>query len=65
MARLRARIIQTAGRRGELVLYKFSRATEMTCVRCAAHSTTRWAAVCGDDWTKLWYKSCFLAMPPG
>jgi hypothetical protein len=63
MARLRDRIAQTAETRGELVLYKLDRPTEIACVRCAAHATTRWVAVQGDDWTRLWCRSCFLAMP--
>lgn len=63
MSRLRDRVIQTAGTRGELVLYKLDRPTEITCARCASHSLTRWIAVLSDDWTALWCKSCYLAMP--
>jgi hypothetical protein len=63
MAPLRDRVVETTATRGELVLYRLDRPTEITCVRCAAHSTTRWIAVRGDEWTQLWCKSCFLAMP--
>ena len=63
MSRLRDRVVQTAGTRDELTLYKLDRATEITCARCACHSTTRWIAVRGDDWTALWCKSCFMAAP--
>ena len=63
MSRLRDRVVQTAGTRDELTLYKLDRATEITCARCAGHSTTRWIAVRGDDWTALWCKSCFMAAP--
>jgi hypothetical protein len=50
--------------RGELVLYKLDRPTEMTCARCAGRSTTRWIAVLADGWTRLWCKACFLACLP-
>ena len=63
MTRLRDRVVEVAGTRGELTLCKLDRATEITCARCAGHSTTKWVAVRGDDWTALWCKSCFLAMP--
>lgn len=63
MSRLRDRVVKSAGVRGELALYELDHATEITCVRCAGHSTTRWVAVLGEDWTALWCKSCFLAMP--
>jgi hypothetical protein len=63
MARLRDRVSETAETRGELVLYKLDRPTEVVCVRCAGHSTTRWIAVLAGDWTRLWCKACFLAMP--
>lgn len=62
MSRLRDRVVQTAGNRGLLTLYKLDRATEITCARCAGRSTNRWIALDGD-WTALWCKSCFLAMP--
>jgi hypothetical protein len=51
------------GDRGELVLYKLDRPTKVVCVRCAGRSTTRWIAVLAGDWTRLWCKACFLAMP--
>lgn len=63
MARLRDRVSETAETRGELVLYKLDRPTEVVCVRCAGRSTTRWIAVLAGDWTRLWCKACFLAMP--
>ncbi len=63
MSRLRDRVVRTAGTRGELTLYEPGRATEITCARCAGRSVTRLVAVLGDDWTVLWCKSCFLAMP--
>ncbi len=61
--RLRDRVTETAGTRGELVLYRLDRPTEITCARCAAHQATRSVAVLVGDWTSLWCKSCFLAMP--
>ena len=64
MAALRDRVSETAETRGELVLYKLDRLTEMSCARCLGRSTTRWIAVPVDDWTRLWCKTCFLAMPP-
>jgi len=63
MSRLRDRVVRAAGTRGELALYQLDRATEITCARCAGKSVTRWVAVLGDDWTSLWCKSCFQAMP--
>lgn len=63
MARLRDRVSDTAETRGELVLYKLDRPTEVVCVRCAGRSTTKWIAVLAGDWTRLWCKACFLAMP--
>jgi hypothetical protein len=45
------------------VLYKLDRPTEVVCARCAGRSTTRWIAVLAYDWTRLWCKACFLAMP--
>lgn len=63
MARLRDRASETAETRGELVLYKLDRPTEVVCARCAGRSATRWIAVLADDWTRLWCKTCFLAMP--
>ncbi len=63
MARLRDRVSETAETRGELVLYKLDRPTEVVCARCAGRSTTRWIAVLAYDWTRLWCKACFLAMP--
>jgi hypothetical protein len=45
------------------VLYKLDRPTEITCARCAGRSTTRWIGILADDWTRLWCKACFLAMP--
>jgi hypothetical protein len=63
VSRLRDRVVRVAGTRGELVLYKLDRPTEMTCARCAARATTRWIAILADDWTLLWCKACFLAMP--
>lgn len=63
MARLRDRISETAETRGELVLYKLDRPTEIVYARCAGRSTTRWIAVLADDWTRLWCEACFLAMP--
>ena len=63
MRRLRDRVVQTAGSRGQLVLYKLDRATEIACARCAGRSTTKWIAVLDGDWTALWCKSCFLAAP--
>lgn len=63
MTRLRDRVCDTAETRGELVLYKLDRPTEVVCARCAGRSTTRWIAVLAEDWTRLWCKACFLAMP--
>jgi hypothetical protein len=63
MSRLRDRVVTTAGTRGELTLYELDRATEMKCARCAGRSATKWVAVLGGNWTALWCKSCFLAMP--
>ena len=63
MSRLRDRVVETAETRGELVLYRLDRPTEIACARCAAHQATRWIAVLGDNWTALWCKSCFQAMP--
>jgi hypothetical protein len=63
VSRLRDRVTETAGTRGELVLYRLDRPTEITCARCAGRSTTRQVAVLGGNWTSLWCKSCFLAMP--
>ena len=63
MARLRDRVSETGETRGELVLYKLDRPTEVVCVRCAGRSTTRWIAVLAEDWTRLWSKACLLAMP--
>jgi hypothetical protein len=65
MSKLRDRVIAAAGTRGELVLYKLDRATEISCARCAGHQATRWVAVLSDGWRTLWCKSCFLAMPAG
>jgi hypothetical protein len=65
LARLRDRVSETAETRGELVLYKLDRPTEVLCARCAGRSTTRWIAVLAGDWTRLWCKACFLAMPAG
>jgi hypothetical protein len=62
-SRLKDRVIATSATRGELALFKLDRATEITCVRCAGHSTTRWIAVADDNWSALWCKSCFLAAP--
>ncbi len=42
---------------------RLDRGTEMTCVRCAGHSTTRWIAIAADNWNALWCKSCCLAAP--
>ncbi len=53
MARLRDRVSETAETRGELVLYKLDRPTEITCARCAGRSTTRWIGILADDWTRL------------
>lgn len=63
MARLRDRVSETAETCGELVLYKLGRPAEIVCARCAGRSTTRWIAVLARDWTRLWCKACFLAMP--
>ena len=63
MARLRERVSETAETRGELVLYKLDRPTEVVCARCTERSTTRWIAVLAGDWTRLWCKARFLAMP--
>lgn len=63
MSRLRGRVVKTTGTSGELTLYELDRATEMVYARCAGHSTTKWVAVLGGNWTSLWCKSCFLAMP--
>lgn len=63
--RLRDRVVRTAGTRGGLTLYELDRATEIRCARCAGRSVTKSVAVLGDDWTALWCKSCFLAMPEG
>ena len=65
MTRLRDRVIAITQTRGELVLCQLDRATEIRCARCAGRQTTRWVAVLAGDWTSLWCKSCFLAMPPG
>jgi hypothetical protein len=63
MSRLRDRVTETAEVRDELVLYRLDRPTEITCARCAGRQTTRWIAVLRDNWTSLWCKSCFQAMP--
>jgi hypothetical protein len=63
MSRLRDRVVRTAGTCGELTLYELDRATEITCARCAGRSVTRSVAVLGGNWTSLWCKSCYLAMP--
>jgi hypothetical protein len=63
MSRLRERVILTAEVRGELVLYKLDRPTQITCARCAGRQITRWIAVLRDNWASLWCKSCFQAMP--
>ncbi len=63
MARLRDRAVRAAETRGELTLYELDRPTEVTCARCAGRSVTRWVAILADDWTALWCKSCFRAMP--
>lgn len=63
MSRLRDRVVKTAGTRGELTLYELDRATEIRCARCAGRSVTRSVAVLGGNWTSLWCKSCYLAMP--
>jgi hypothetical protein len=60
---LRERAGTPVGTRGELALYRLSRPTEIRCARCAVSQVTRWLAVLGDNWTALWCKSCFLAMP--
>jgi hypothetical protein len=49
MARLRDRVSETAETRGELVLYKLDRPTDVLCARCAGRSTTRWIAVLAGD----------------
>ena len=63
MSRLRDRVVRTAGTRGELTLYELGRAAGIRCARCAGQSVTRSVAVRGDNWTSLWCKSCYLAMP--
>ncbi len=63
MSRLRDRVVRTAGTRGELMLYELGRATEIRCTRCAGRSVTKSVAVLGGNWTSLWCKSCYLAMP--
>jgi hypothetical protein len=63
VSRLRDRVVRSEDARGELTLYQLDRATEITCARCAGRSVTRWVAVLRGDWTSLWCKSCFQAMP--
>jgi hypothetical protein len=63
VSRLRDRVVQVVGTRGELALYELDRATEIRCARCAGRSVTRSVAVLGDDRTSLFCKSCYLAMP--
>jgi hypothetical protein len=63
VSRLQNRIIESPEVRGELALHRLDRATEIRCARCAARQITRWIAVLRDDWTSLWCKSCFTAMP--
>jgi hypothetical protein len=64
-SRLRERAGAPVEVRGELALYRLGRATEIRCARCAARQVTRWLAVLREDWTSLWCKSCFAAMPAG
>ena len=63
MSRLRDRVVATVEVRGDLVLYRIDRPTEITCARCAGHQKTRLIGVLSDNWTSLWCKSCFPAMP--
>lgn len=63
MSRLRDRVVQAAGTRGELTLLKLDQLTEVVSAKCAGRFTARWVAVHGDDWTVLHCKSCFQAMP--
>jgi len=63
MSRLRDRVVRTAGTRGELTLYELGRATELRRARCAGRSVTRSVAVLGGNWTSLWCRYCYLAMP--
>jgi hypothetical protein len=63
VSRLRDRVVQAAGTRGELTLYKLDRATGIACARCGGHATTRWIAVHAGHWTVSYCKSCFQAMP--
>jgi hypothetical protein len=63
VSRLRDRVVETTQIRGELALHRLDRPTEIRCARCAGRQVTRWIAVLRDDWTSLWCKSCFKAMP--
>ena len=63
MSRLRDGVVRTAGTRSKLTLYELDRATGIRCARYAGHSVTRSVAVLGDNWTSLWCKPCYLAMP--
>ena len=63
MSRLHDRVVRTAGTRGELTLYELGEATELRCARCASRPVARSVAVLGGNWTSLWRKPCYVAMP--